>query len=288
MADKTKIEWCDATLNYVNGCSLESPGCTHCYAMRQAHRFPVRQGLTVKTKGGMVWTGEVRQHEPALQQALSWRRGRKIFWNAHGDLFHPSVPDAWIDRQFEVFGQTPQHTHMVLTKRAERMRAYTTRPPEPGPQCWPLDNVWLGVSVEDQTRAEERIPDLIETPAAVRFLSCEPLLGPLDIRPWLKDIHWVIAGGESGQGARPCHPEWARSIRDQCAAAGVAFLWKQWGHWVPLRDYAGSGFWPTNAGGCCRLTIGGIRGDTGYPMQMVGKKAAGRELDGRTHDGFPS
>src|SRR5688572_20003260 len=124
MADGTKIEWADATLNYVNGCSLESPGCTNCYAMKQAHRFPVRQGLTVKTKGGMVWTGEVRENPRALEQALAWKRGRAIFWNAHGDLFHPKVPDAWIDRQFAAMALTPQHRHMILTKRSARMREY--------------------------------------------------------------------------------------------------------------------------------------------------------------------
>ena len=130
MADNTKIEWADATVNYVNGCSVVSPGCTNCYAMRLAgtrmKTHPTRAGLTRESKAGPVWTGEVRAHEPALQQVLAWKKPRRIFWNAHGDLFHPNVPDEWIDRQFAVMALTPQHTHMVLTKRPERMRDYVS------------------------------------------------------------------------------------------------------------------------------------------------------------------
>mgnify|MGYP001113377443 CR=1 FL=1 len=211
MADNTKIEWADATLNYVNGCSVLSPGCTNCYAMKLAgtrlRNHPSRIGLTQDTKAGPVWTGEVRAHEPALLQALSWKRPRRIFWNAHGDLFHDAVPDEWIDRLFAVCALTPQHTHMILTKRSARMREYcvsrfTTeagsdalceaieeidefRHDAGGEWDAPLPNVWLGVSVEDQARADERIPDLLATPAAVRFISAEPLLGPLILEGWL-------------------------------------------------------------------------------------------------------
>jgi protein gp37 len=274
MADGTKIEWTDATVNAVNGCSVLSPGCTNCYAMKQAHRFDIRRGLTKQSKGGMVWTGEVRFNEKQLLQPLNWKRPRKIFWNAHGDLFHESVPDAWIDRCFAVMALTPHHTHQVLTKRSARMREYLSEPGLPGrlfgvaatlgadgvrwsaaatalATTWPLPNVWCGVSVEDQTRADERIPDLLATPAAVRWLSGEPLLGPVDIiwalstfKPtiaagflarglfspgmeMLRPLNWVVAGGESGPGARPMHPDWARSLRDQCAAAGVPFFMKQ-------------------------------------------------------------
>lgn len=328
MADNTKIEWADATLNYVNGCSLESPGCTNCYAMKQAHRFPVRQGLTVKTKGGMVWTGEVRENPRALEQALAWKRGRAIFWNAHGDLFHPSVPDEWIDRQFAAFALTPQHRHMVLTKRSERMREYLSHPDTPfriaramavmvarpgGPEelrpvdapiDWPLRNVWAGVSVEDQTRADERIPNLLATPAVVRFISAEPLLGPVDLMKshyeltptvWLDTLDWVIVGGESGPGARAMHPDWARSLRDQCAAAGVAFHFKQWGEFVPATCMDnGDGL-----GTVCYVEDGseknpdfkGRRPITvldGQDMWRVGKKRAGRLLDGVEHNGVPA
>lgn len=345
MADNTPIEWADATVNAINGCSLASPGCTNCYAMKQAHRFPVRQGLTAKTKGGMMWTGEVRLSEKALLQPLAWKRPRTIFWNAHGDTFHDNVPDEWIDRLFAVMALTPQHKHLVLTKRSARMRAYVDRltvmcDGEDGilplvqpvaeqfgldyrvmPEAWPLPNAWLGVSVEDQKRADERIPDLLATPAAGRFLSCEPLLGPVDLSgfvppplPGLARYDWVepltgrglilddddnllavedvakidgvIVGGESGPRARPMHPDWARTLRDQCAAADVDFHFKQWGSWVPLRGH-GDGYWPTSQGGCIRLTVDGRRGDDGQPMQRVGKKAAGRSLDGVTHDALP-
>ena len=176
---------------------------------------PSRAGLTQDSKAGPVWTGEVRLSESQLVQPLRWKRPRRIFWNAHGDLFHENVPDEWIDRVFAVCALTPQHTHMILTKRPERMRQYVVGDYSiwrdrvsmvindwPADQIFcgnefsadfdvlmadnrPLPNVWLGVSVEDQTRADERIPDLLATPAAVRFLSCEPLLGAVDIRPWI-------------------------------------------------------------------------------------------------------
>jgi len=310
MADGTKIEWTDATVNYINGCTVYSPGCTNCYAMLLAgtrlKHHPTREGLTIDTKAGPVWNGVVRPSEKALLQPLSWRRPRMLFWNAHGDLFHENVPDEWIDRQFAVMALTPHHRHQVLTKRSARMRAYmvalsgldgdqraerleTAAIEATGDAfaidrlydvAWPLPNVWLGVSVEDQARADERIPDLLATPGAVRFLSCEPLLGPVDLKGWIyrgwdgdirharpaASISWVIAGGESGSGARPMHPDWARSLRDQCAAAGVPFLFKQWGEW----QYAGD------------LADGGER------FVKVGKKAAGRLLDGVEHSGFPA
>jgi len=307
MSDHTKIEWADATVNAVNGCSVCSPGCTNCYAMRLAgtrmKHHPTREGLTTDTKAGPVWNGTVRLHEPALLQPLRWKRPRRIFWNAHGDLFHESVPDEWIDRVFAVCALTPQHTHMILTKRSARMRKYViSRRALSGniggeavalaledgraeyggvSTTFPLKaaevreavidriyshnfvpNVWLGVSVEDQARADERIPDLLATPAAVRFISAEPLLGPVDLTDlalgrreprdatmdalggdvWDEDgergavakLDWVIAGGESGPHARPMHPDWARSLRDQCAAAGAPFHFKQWGEWAPI------------------------------------------------------
>lgn len=306
MADNTKIEWADATVNAVNGCSVISPGCTNCYAMRLAgtrmQHHPSRAGLTQPSKAGPVWSGEVRLSEPALLQPLAWKRPRRIFWNAHGDLFHDAVPWEWIAKVMAVAFLTPHHTHMILTKRADRMRAWFDTLAEEGGaddfseiiediaqsvgrECdypeWtlPLDNVWLGVSVEDQTRADERIPDLLTTPAAVRFISAEPLLGPLDLshigsghpfRLWPK-IDWVIAGGESGPGARPMHPDWARSLRDQCAAAGVPFHFKQWGEWV-IADQSHEPF----------------TGIKDRDFFRIGKKRAGRLLDGRTHDEFPA
>ena len=294
MSDNTKIEWADATVNAVNGCSVLSPGCTNCYAMRLAgtrlKHHPSRAGLTAPSKAGPVWNGTVRLNETALLQPLKWKRPRRIFWNAHGDLFHEAVPDAWIDRVFAVCALTPQHSHMILTKRSARLRAYFARPDvsvrvgleglglcmdkaarprsklgsgiiikrtdiNPGALAiWPLPNVWLGVSVEDQTRADLRIPDLLATPAAVRFISAEPLLGPVDLSDiaigerrngvrldglsgceWddlggridAEGLDWVIVGGESGPDARPMANEWAQSLVDQCQAAGVAVFIKQ-------------------------------------------------------------
>jgi protein gp37 len=337
VADRTKIEWSDATANVINGCSLESPGCTNCYAMKQAHRFPVRQGLT--KKGGMVWTGEVRFHEPALLKVLSWRRPRMIFWNAHGDMFHPDVPEEWIARCFDVMARTPQHIHQVLTKRSARMREVLSGPKNHRlwhPKLWHrsvLPNVWLGVSVEDQQRADERVPDLLATPAAVRWLSCEPLLGPVDLTTVRmqtshhlgfdalegKRIHkedgdqrtagtrldWIVAGGESGPGSRPCHPDWARSLRDQCAAADIPYFWKQWGEWLPFdqvrsneqRDAVSRTTIEASKKGNGKQTVFGawsnghkFYGTPGIrPVQInaVGKKLAGRLLDGKLHEGMP-
>lgn len=366
MADGTKIEWADATVNAINGCSVVSPGCTNCYAMRLAgtrlKNHPSRAGLTVPSKAGPVWNGTVRLSESALVQPLRWRRPRVIFWNARGDSFHPAVPDEWIDRMFAVMALTPQHKHLVLTERSARMREYLSKrgasPSLPGHAImaamdgisrekwpsdlrWPLPNVWLGVSVEDQARADVRIPDLLATPAAGRFLSCEPLLGPIDLR-WIAEpdeekdgvidallgcnwidgmgrgtefrpvrpghegrvmtrrvcsleadimaarkIDGVIVGGESGPGARPMHPDWARSLRDQCAAAGVDFHFKQWGEWHPHDSDCGlySGPAPKSATGFRTAFVGERPSDR--LMIHVGKKAAGRLLDGVTHDALP-
>lgn len=350
MADNTKIEWADATVNAINGCSVTSPGCTHCYAMKLAgtrmKTHPTREGLTVESKAGPVWKGEVRLHEPALLQPLSWSKPRRIFWNAHGDPFHPAVPDEWIDRIFAVAALTPQHTHMILTKRSKRMREYFTKVRVCDGVCdsmsivWDvaqnmaiehglldryqptirvLPNVWLGVSVEDQTRADERIPDLLATPAAVRFLSCEPLLGEVDLtridfgcehldalagysslkgsESDLNDIgndgiDWVIAGGESGPGARPMHPDWARSLRDQCAAAGVPFHFKQWGEWrdrgghvpIPTRNHQSHICYLDKDSGKCKPNPNRFSDET---MIKLGKGKSGRLLDGVEHNDMP-
>ncbi len=307
MADGTAIEWTDATWNPVTGCSVTSPGCTNCYAMKLAgtrlRNVASRAGLTKESKAGPVWTGEVRFNEAELLKPLRWRRPRKIFVCAHGDLFHDNVPDEWIDRVFAVMALCPQHTFQVLTKRSARMREYvisrrslngniggqavaialedgrtewggicTTRPAEAAEVREKviehvysgLPNVWLGVSVEDRERMLERGPDLATTPAAIRFWSAEPLLGylgdiPLEIMP-----DQVIVGGESGLAARAMHIDSARSIRDQCAAAGVAFFFKQWGEFAPRR------------------------GPHGMEMRRVGKKSAGRLLDNVEHSEFPA
>lgn len=335
MSDKTSIEWTDATWNPITGCSVVSPGCTNCYAMKLAggrlQHHHTREGLTNPSKAGPVWNGQVRFNKDQLALPLRWTRPRRIFVCAHGDLFHESVPDEWIDRVFAVMALCSQHTFQVLTKRPERMRAYfvalaklaASRDEEPGlcPQrldrfavavsgspCaagaleevpWPLANVWLGVSAEDQARADERIPVLLDTPAAVRFLSAEPLLGPICIfnagvkingkldrqSGERRSLDWVIVGGESGPGARPMHPDWARQIRDDCANAGVAFHFKQWGSWLPHNQTP----W-NHRGAHTAVTYGkaSILDEFGDALYWnAGKKAAGRLLDGVTHDGFP-
>jgi protein gp37 len=274
MAETSHIEWTDATWNPITGCTMVSAGCTNCYAMTLAagrlRHHSSRAGLTRGTGGRAVWTGEVRLNEQWLDQPLRWRRPRMIFVCAHGDLFHESVPDGWIDRVFAVMALAPHHTFQVLTKRPERARAYladdatlgrfirtiskiaddmgmqiTTRHANDGLPGMSLANVWLGTSVEDQATADSRIPHLLATPAAVRFVSAEPLLGPV-VLPGsflgLVDhgrfgdgrLDWLIVGGESGAGARPMHPDWARSLRDQCSTAGVAFFMKQMAKKAPI------------------------------------------------------
>ncbi len=371
MAD-TKIEWTNKTWNPTRGCELVSPGCSNCYAMKQAHRFSAAgqpyHGLTKLGGRGPVWTGHVREVPEMLAAPLHWREPAKIFVDSMSDLFHEGVSNEYIAAVFGIMAACP-HTFQILTKRAERLPAWfewlqalarRTESVFPDdtqqwrlnqlcraaaikrgvvftdhmPELWPLPNVHLGVSVESQQHADERIPHLLRTPVAVRFLSCEPLLGPLDVSPWLTGwtgmgsglppplstsleslsdipaIDWVIVGGESGPGARPMHPAWARSVRDQCVAAGVPFLFKQWGAWVPMIAAGVVG-----AASAALDRTGGIRereGDPLYTVQsrtgaplfgnramrgrminndgdafLVGKHAAGRLLDGRTWDEFP-
>lgn len=356
VADGTKIEWTDATVNAINGCSVLSPGCTNCYAMRLAgtrmKTHPTRAGLTQDTKAGPVWTGEVRFSERALLEPLKWRRPRKIFWNAHGDTFHDNVPDEWIDKCFAVMALTPHHIHQVLTKRPERMRDYVRRFSEGSRYCsdhvcrilaplgehgydtslakdkeqlraavrrcggspmhpFIMPNLWLGVSVEDRGRMLERALLLKQTPAAVHWWSAEPLLGDLgEIYPHLMP-DWVVVGGESGPNARPMHPDWARSLRDQCAAAGVPFHFKQFGNWAPLDALRMDGAraasdGPVNArngnvrdwmnryvifehdAGAIRVRGHSFTGHGTDLVYNVGKKAAGRLLDGMLHDGAPA
>ena len=333
MAETSEIEWTDATWNPITGCTLVDDGCRNCYAAELAStrlkNHPSRIGLARRNAEGVAkFTGEVRLNEQWLDQPLHWKRARMIFVCAHGDLFHPAVPDEWIDRVFAVMALCPQHTFQVLTKRPERAREYLARseitimdlvcdrvceedlpvilsmPPEIVPpakliaarnepvinlRSWPLPNVWLGTSVSDQGSADARIPDLLATPASVRFISAEPLLGPVDLTRWSGiegdggtmgfGIDWVIVGGESGRQARPMHPDWARSLRDQCVAAGVAFFFKQWGEWAPLNGHGDPSQGGSGAGREVDIGMIGAR--------QVGKKAAGRLLDGRTWDQMP-
>jgi len=326
MAEHSSIEWTDATWNPITGCSVVSPGCTNCYAMKLAgtrlRNHPSRAGLTRDTKAGPVWTGEVRFNAEWLTQPLQWRRPRNIFVCAHADLFHPEVPDVVIDQVFAVMALAHWHIFQVLTKRGARMRAYlsaarahpvgltamdlTFRSMAANPKSqvgagvmlqgdichlkvWPLPNVWLGVSVEDQQRADERRDDLASLAAAgwTTFVSYEPALGAMDWTGW-EFLSWLISGGESGP--RPSHPDWHRAARDFCAARGIAYLFKQWGSFAPEGLNRERWLWRPN--GTCYpdpLPEGiGRHSKDGFSVSYrVGKARAGRLLDGRTHDAMP-
>src|ERR1043166_5139976 len=218
MADGTTIEWADATWNPVTGCTKISPGCDHCYAERFSERFRGTRGHPFETGFDLTLRPE------RLEQPLRWREPRMIFVNSMSDLFHKEIPKDFIARVFDTMERASWHTFQVLTKRSSLMRNFLRM--RYGSGRGPV-HMWFGVSVEDGSRAS-RIRHLRESPAGVRFLSIEPLLGPVGVLD-LRDIDWVIVGGESGPGARPMQKEWVRDVRDQCIAAGVAFLFKQWG-----------------------------------------------------------
>ena len=213
MGDQSTIEWTDATWNPVTGCTKISPGCKHCYAERLAARLHAMGNP--RYRDGF----KVTLHPDQLTLPLRWKSPRRIFVNSMSDLFHDAVPEEFIRRVFEVMAQAHWHIFQVLTKRAQRLAELAPRLP------WP-SNVWQGVSVEN-ARYASRVSELVKVPAAVRFLSVEPLLGPIDLP--LKGVAWVTVGGESGPGHRPMRPEWVRAIRDQCTDAGIAFFFKQWG-----------------------------------------------------------
>jgi protein gp37 len=339
MADNSAIEWTEATWNPVVGCSILTPGCTNCYAMKMAARIIAMAGTsktglhydkTIKdVKGKPVWTGKINlAPDHILLAPLKRKKPTTYFVNSTGDLFHEDCPDAWIDKVFAVMALAPQHTFQVLTKRAKRMlkwfAPYDRRRADSlgakvlelgysGPLellPWPLPNVWLGVSTERQQEADERIPLLLQTPAAVRFISAEPLLGPIDLICTLcrfqddpkrrcavplgrQLINWVIVGGESGREARGMHPAWARLLRDQCAAAGVPFFFKQWGEWAPSTEEHAAGN-PRSGWMANKAHPHVAKAEELYPeagaefIAHVGKKAAGRLLDGELHNEFPT
>jgi protein gp37 len=218
MSDNSGIEWTDATWNPVTGCTKVSPGCKNCYAERLALRL--RAMGNPRYRNGFSLT----LHPDQLTLPLRWRQPKRVFVNSMSDLFHETVPEAYIRRVFDVMAEAHWHTFQILTKRSRRLASLAPR------LAWPA-NVWQGVSVESQ-RYTSRVGDLQGVPAAVRFLSVEPLLGSIPRLP-LDGIHWVIVGGESGSGRRPIEAAWAREIRDQCVSAGVAFFFKQWGGRTP-------------------------------------------------------
>lgn len=250
MAAQSRIEWTDATWNPVTGCTRVSPGCVHCYAEVFSERFrgvpghPFEQGFDLR-----LWPER-------LDLPLRWKRPRKIFVNSMSDLFHSRVPNAFIRDVFDTMISANHHVFQVLTKRADRLLEWTANSAgEFGLEKFP-SHIWLGVSVENQDYVS-RIRYLQKVPASIRFLSIEPLIAPVRLSSsLLRGIHWVIVGGESGHGARPMHPDWVRSIRDQCEENGVTFFFKQWG-------------------------AHNVRGE------RVGKGVAGRKLDGRTWNEMP-
>lgn len=338
MGINTNIEWADRTWNPVTGCTRVSAGCDNCYAVGMTKRLEAMgqvKYLNLVNEGKSHFNGTVRYHEEELGKPLRWKKAQRIFVNSMSDLFHKEVPFEFIDRVLLTIAQCPQHTFMVLTKRPERMAEYfdgitsgsvserllmlpryaefhsTVLNYRRGT---PLANLWLGTSVENQATANERIPHLLKVPAAVRFLSCEPLLGPVDFRKvpgfnkcgqegvdLVRNL-WVIAGGESGPNARPMHPDWARSLRDQCQAAGVPFFFKQWGEYLPWYEFQSSGVTDNYESSKYRVSIWnddesefedyGFQSDESFddevcPMGRVGKKKAGRVLDGREWSEFP-
>jgi protein gp37 len=245
---ETSIEWTDATWNPVAGCSVLTAGCTNCYAMRMAARLEAMgtakyRGLTRKSGGRAIWTGKIRLDDASLDIPKTWPKPRKVFVNSMSDLFHYDVPIEFIARVWDVMKGTPRHTYQILTKRPERMAQVLAQP-----SFEILPNVWLGTSVED-SRVLSRLDAIRQVPAAIRFVSLEPLIGSVADCD-LTGIHWAIVGGESGPRAREMKPEWVEEIEAMCRHFGTAFFFKQWGG--------------------------------------KNKKAAGRLLRGRTYDELPA
>ena len=335
---KSKIEWTEETWNPTTGCNKVSAGCKNCYAERQHKRMMYMQ----PGKYTKPFLDGVELHENVLAIPLLWKKPKMVFVDSMSDLFHDDVPFEFIDKVFGVMASMKKHTFQVLTKRPERMHKYFSVDRHELIERWcdgaseaglaigdnpdtadvdthwiwlhndllkefPRKNIWLGTSVEDQKAADERIPWLIKIPAAIRFLSCEPLLGPIDISlvpdhdgkilAWQElneIIHWVIAGGESGPGARPMHPDWARSLRDQCVSAGVPFFFKQWGEWIIADATDREERLPAKRWGWLREDGFFDQSMTNYHpghfvlLKKQGKKKAGRLLDGREWNEFPN
>jgi len=310
MAYKTDISWADTSWPVTVGCDKLSAGCAGCYAMRDARRMgenpnpkvsSVYHGLVVKQHNGLLnWTGVVRELPERLDWPAKWPEHRDIFVCSQSDLFHEGISDEFIGRVFSVMWNNPQHTYYVLTKRPERLLQLLQETPPEGLQDLNSTNfphVIVGISAEDQKAAEERMPLLMQVPLAPtqRFVSAEPLIGPLDLSAWINEIGWVIAGGESGSHARPMHPDWPRRLRDQCADANIAYHFKQWGEWSTAEPAE-------------RETITVIENDTtlyrlgppraktkrserltlqGTTFYRVGRKKAGRLLDGEYWNARP-
>ena len=337
----TKIEWTNETWNPIIGCNKISPGCDNCYAEKMAHRLkfnPKTVGKYYFITNNGKWTGEMHAFVDEFQKPLQWKNPRMIFVCSMGDLFHESVPFEWINRVFAVIASCQHHTFQILTKRPKRMKEYFDYINQESikyharevrnisyaesrinvmlsdisnlkikDRKFPFNNLWLGVTTENQEQANKRIPILLQIPAAIRFVSCEPMLSNIDLTrvskltglglkyinslsgiEWYNDIDsnnynnwygkldWVICGGESGPKARPMHPNWVKSLRDQCKNAEVPFFFKQWGEWTT------SFMVPVDLS---KVKNTSIDNTTYY---KVGKKKAGRKLNGVEYNEFPN
>lgn len=310
MAEFSKIEWTDHTFNPWTGCTKVSPACDHCYAESWANRAGPKVGGW-GPHAERVRTTPANWKKPLKWNAQAEREGRRfrVFCASLADVFDNQVPSEWRGDLFKLIADTPNLDWLLLTKRisnahwmAAEAAAYGAKRVWDAQRGWP--NVWIGATVCNQAEADRDIPKLLTTPAAVRFLSIEPMLGQVDIQasinrmPWQigggdAELHWVICGGESGPKARPMHPDWACCLRDQCAAAGVPFLFKQWGEWIP-RGPVSLGYPLIDGVPRIRLTDTGENGsdlgaggDNHVWMQRAGKKNAGRQLDGLEYSDFP-
>jgi protein gp37 len=291
----TAIEWTDETWNPTTGCDRVSPGCDNCYALTLAKRLKGMGQARYQNDGDPRTSGpgfRLTVHPDALDLPLRWKRPRRVFVNSMSDMFHEDVGPTFLAAVWRTMRSCPQHTFQILTKRSRRLpRAVEAMYPG---ALVALPNVWLGVSIESD-RYTFRASHLRQTPAAVRFLSLEPLLGPLPSLN-LDGIDWVIVGGESGPGARPMHVDWVRDIRDRCVAAGVPFFFKQWGAWRYVVEAHTPGCTDDLFPGPWEcLYLNGLHGGrdaipdaTSCVVQRVGKAKAGRVLDGRTWDEYPS
>lgn len=302
MAENSSIEWTDHTFNPWIGCTKVSPGCDNCYAARQdAFRHWTPEGWGGPRKHTKTWDAPRKWNDAHEAFFAEHGRRQRVFCASLADVFDNEVPPEWRDDLWALIAATPHLDWLLLTKRIGNARSML-------PVTWvigdtqPWPNVWLGATVVNQEEADRDIPKLLAVPARVRFLSIEPMLGPITLRQVHSDmceidaltgdhgvlrplrgrsdakVHWVICGGESGHNARPMHPDWASSLRDQCAAAGVPFLFKQWGEWIPMMGHAEG------------VPVRGEkhRHPDGTYMGWAGKKAAGRLLDGVEHNGLPA
>lgn len=305
MADDIEIAWTDVTWNPLVGCTRKSAACRRCYAetatARSASEGGWGKGFAEISQGGATWTGKVEIREERLRLPLEIETPSRIFVNSLSDLFHESLDATTIDKIFAVMALSPRHVFQVLTKRPKTMQPYLADTEVPARierqmaaiggnessriEAWPLPNAWLGVTAENQKEADRRIPLLLATPAALRWVAAEPLLEPLDLKPgtWLAPragakneapkLDWVVAGGEISAEAEPCHPDWARSLRDQCARTGTPFFWTQWGEHVPSVGVEAPA---------------GSSGSAAVAWERLGSRRFVRSLDGELHEAFPA